>query len=72
MEYLYSKESYQIIGACQEVHRELGPGFLEKVYQEAVELMFKQKNISFKREYLTPIYFQDKKLNCEPSRFLLF
>jgi GxxExxY protein len=32
---IYEKECYQIVGACSDVHKELGPGFLEAVYQEA-------------------------------------
>jgi len=64
MEYLYSKESYRIIGAAQEVHRELGSGFLENVYQEALEMMFKFEEIPYKREYPTPIYFKETKLEC--------
>lgn len=37
MSLLYPKESYKITGALYEVHKELGPGLLEKVYQEALE-----------------------------------
>ena len=37
MALLYPKESYKINGAIFEVHRELGPGLLEKAYQEALE-----------------------------------
>ena len=37
---IYPKESYDIIGCMMTVHRKLGCGFLEKVYQEALEREF--------------------------------
>jgi GxxExxY protein len=37
---IYEQKSYKIIGACIEVHKELGSGFLEGVYQEALEMEF--------------------------------
>ena len=49
-ELLYKDESYKIIGACFEVHKELGNGFLEAVYQEALELEFKKQGIPYVRE----------------------
>jgi len=47
---LYKEESYRIIGKCFEVHNNLGPGFLEIVYKDALEYEFKQSNIPFERE----------------------
>ena len=43
-------ESYQIIGKCFEVHKQLGPGFLEVVYKDALELEFQRSGIPFQRE----------------------
>jgi GxxExxY protein len=47
---IYKKESYDIIGTLFEVHGNLGGGFLEVVYKDAIEYEFKSKNISFERE----------------------
>jgi len=54
---IFKEESYQIIGACMEVHKTLGCGFLEQVYQEALAIEFSEQNIPFEREKpLTIIY----------------
>ena len=42
---LHEEETGKILKACFEVHKELGNGFLEAVYQEALELEFKNQNI---------------------------
>lgn len=44
------EETYKIIGICMEVHRNLGPGLLEVIYKDALEIEFKENNISFERE----------------------
>jgi len=46
-EILFKDESYRIIGACMEVHKKLGSGFLESVYAEALEVEFKKLEIPF-------------------------
>ncbi|MCW3787745.1 GxxExxY protein [Plebeiibacterium sediminum] len=49
-EFPLKKETYTIIGAAMEVHKELGCGFLENVYQEAFEYELKTQRIPYKRE----------------------
>ena len=46
----YAQESYVIIGAAMKVHTILGPGFNEKVYQDALEQEFRERQIPYKRE----------------------
>ena len=54
---LYKDESYSIIGAAMEVHRVLGVGFTEYVYQDAFEVEFKNRGIPYLREkHLTVSY----------------
>jgi GxxExxY protein len=47
---LYKQESYDIIGKCFEVHNNLGPGFLEIVYKDALEYEFGLAGITYHRE----------------------
>ena len=44
------EETFKIIGICMEVHRNLGPGLLEVVYKDALEIEFKANNLPFERE----------------------
>ena len=57
------EETGKIIGVCMDVFHELGSGFLEPVYQDAVEIAFRQAGIPFVREAQCPIYFRGVKIN---------
>ena len=66
---IYADECYKIVGACFEVYKERGCGFLEAVYQECLELEFrlqalpfeaqKQLPLTYKGQPLTPTYKAD-------------
>ena len=56
---IYPEESYKIKGCLMEVHKELGPGFLEQVYQEALEHEFKKAGIPYEREVHLRIRYKD-------------
>jgi len=51
-----------IIGCCFEIHRELGPGFNEKIYHNALKLLFDQKGIRYQTEKEFGIFYLDKKI----------
>jgi GxxExxY protein len=57
-------QSHAIIGAAMEVHRELGRGFLELVYQTALALEFQDRRIPFKAEVALPVRYKGKLLTC--------
>jgi GxxExxY protein len=57
--FIFKEEGYQIIGACMEVHKQLGYGFLEAVYQEALTIEFERRNIPFETEKEIHIHYKD-------------
>ena len=61
----YEEETGKILNACLEVHKELGNGFLEPVYQEALEEEFKIQKIPYEREKLLTVMYKGKKLSKE-------
>lgn len=65
--FIYKEESYAIHGALFAVHRELSVGFLERVYQDALEYEFKERGIPYEREKKIQITYKGKPLG-EPYR----
>jgi len=55
----YRKESYEIVGCLYDVYNNLGNGFSEIVYKDALEHEFNLRNISFEREKEYKVYYKD-------------
>ena len=55
---VFKEESYKIIGCCYEVYNELGPGFLEAIYQEALSMEFNNQKVPF-------MEFPEMKVECK-------
>jgi GxxExxY protein len=60
--YLFKEECYKIIGCCMEVHNQLGGGYREAVYQEALELEFMDQDLPFEREKRMKIKYKGQVL----------
>ncbi len=59
------EQVYAIVGAAIEIHRELGEGFLESVYQEAMEIELNYRNIPFRSQKPLPIFYKGRQLAKE-------
>lgn len=59
LDFPLKNETFRILGACMEVHNELGVGFQEVVYKDALEIEFKMKKILFEREKSFKIIYKE-------------
>ena len=59
VELLYKKQTFAVIGAAMEVHTILGPGFLEAVYQGALERELTLRKIPFESKVKLPVTYKD-------------
>jgi GxxExxY protein len=55
----HTKLTERIIAAAIRVHKELGPGFLEIMYEEALAIELAYSNISFERQKLLPVFYRE-------------
>lgn len=70
-EYKDSELTSKIIGACIEVHKNLGSGFSEITYQRALALEFKSLGLDFAREVKVPVYYKGKQIGARRVDFLI-
>ena len=63
MELLFKEEVYEIVGAAIEVHKNMGIGFIEAVYQECLEVELKNRDIPYDSQRQVQIHYKDKLIN---------
>jgi len=71
VEYKYSDITAKILGCAFEVHKILGNGFQEVIYQRALEEEFSLQNVDFKREFDMPILYKGKQIGTRRVDFLV-
>lgn len=57
---LHKDLSYKLVGMAMRVHRELGRGFLERVYENAMAILLRKENIPFQQQFPLKVYFEDE------------
>ena len=70
-QYKYSEITGNIIGAAMEVHKILGNGFQEVIYQRALEKELGLRHIAFKREFVMEIFYKGDKIGTRRVDFLI-
>lgn len=61
-EIIFKEESYRIMGACFEVYKELGCGFLEAVYQESLEIEFTNQTVPYQAQTELALLYKGRQL----------
>ena len=59
---VYKELSFKIIEACFEVHNILGPGYSEKIYEEALSKELRDRGIGYERQKLVEVYYKGEKI----------
>ncbi len=70
-EYQYSALTEKIIGCAMTVHKALGNGFQEVIYQRALEIEMNLQGITFSREHEMPIYYRNRQIGTRRVDFLV-
>ncbi len=70
-EFPYKELTYKIIGCAMEVHKELGFGFLEAVYEEALARELQREGLKFKRQQRLPIFYKAEHIKDYEADFVV-
>ena len=70
-QYKYSEITSKIIGCAMNVHKTLGNGFQEVIYQRALAIELKDVEIEFRREFEMPIFYKKKQIGTRRVDFLI-
>jgi GxxExxY protein len=70
-QYKYSGLTGKIIGCAMEVHKILGNGFQEVIYQRALAKEMNLQNVSFSREYEMPVFYKEEQIGTRRVDFLV-
>jgi GxxExxY protein len=68
-EFKYKEITGRIIGTAMQVHKELGNGFQEVIYQRALEMSF--LDLQFEREFEMPVYYRNQQIGTRRVDFLV-
>ena len=71
LEHKHSALTAKIIGCAMAVHSALGNGFQEFIYQNALAMEMKDRDIIFRREHKMPIFFKGKQMGVRRADFLV-
>ncbi len=69
--YKHSNLTWRVNGCAMEVHRRLGNGFQEVIYQRALAIELELANISFKREVEMPLFYREQQIGTRRVDFLI-
>jgi GxxExxY protein len=58
--FILKAETYQIIGSCMEVHRQLRQGFAENIYKDALQIEFRLRDVPYEREKQFSVLYKSR------------